>query len=62
MSKIKRHLEESICWGELANLTHATQVERFDWCWCEEQKHFPYDDCPRERERESNEGYTSDLW
>jgi hypothetical protein len=47
MSKIKRHLEESISWGELAKLTHITQVERFNWCACEEQEQFPYDDCPR---------------
>jgi hypothetical protein len=51
MSKIKRHLEESMSWGEVALLTHATQVERFNWCWCEEQEQFPYDDCPREGER-----------
>ena len=40
--------EEAISWGELANLTHATQVERFNWCSCEEQEQFPYDDCPKE--------------
>jgi hypothetical protein len=40
--------EESISWGELADLTHATQVERFNWCSCEEQEDFPYSDCPRE--------------
>ena len=40
--------EESISWGELADLTHATQVERFNWCSCEEQEYFPYSDCPRE--------------
>lgn len=39
--------QESISWGELANLTHATQVERFNWCSCEEQEQFPYDDCPK---------------
>jgi hypothetical protein len=27
MSKIKRHLEESMSWQDIANLTHATQVE-----------------------------------
>jgi hypothetical protein len=52
MSKIKRHLEESMSWGEVALLTHATQVERFNWCSCEEQEQFPYDDCPREGEGE----------
>jgi hypothetical protein len=39
--------QESISWGELALLTHATQVAGFNWCWCEEQESFPYDDCPR---------------
>jgi hypothetical protein len=42
--------QDSISWGELAELTHATQVERFGWCICEDtdgegQLH---DDCPRE--------------
>ena len=27
--------DDSISWGELAQLTHATQVERFGWCICE---------------------------
>jgi hypothetical protein len=27
--------QDSISWGELAELTHATQVERFGWCICE---------------------------
>lgn len=40
--------EESISWGELADLTHVTQVERFGFCTCEEQEYFPYSDCPRE--------------
>ena len=39
--------QESMTWSEVANLTHATQVERFNWCSCEEQESFPYDDCPR---------------
>jgi hypothetical protein len=43
----------SISWAELAELTHATQVERFNWCSCEEQEEYPYADCPREGE--SNE-------
>ena len=38
--------EESISWGELAELTHASQVEKFNFCMCEEQESFPYDDCP----------------
>lgn len=43
---------ESISWGELANLTHKEQVARFNWCSCEEQEEFPYDDCPRMKESE----------
>ena len=43
--------EESMSWGEIANLTHATQVERFNWCSCEEQEQFPYDDCPKEESK-----------
>jgi len=39
--------QKSISWGELAELTHATQVEQFNWCACEEQEQFPYGDCPR---------------
>ena len=27
--------QEPISWGEVAELTHATQVERFNWCSCE---------------------------
>jgi len=42
--------EMSMSWGELAQLTHATQVSGFGWCWCEdnEGKENPYADCPRE--------------
>ena len=43
--------EMSISWGELALLTHATQVEKFNWCGCEEQEYFPYDDCPRKEQQ-----------
>ena len=39
--------QDSISWAELAELTHATQVERFNFCTCEEQEYFPYLDCPR---------------
>ena len=38
-------MEESISWGELAELTHKTQVEQVGFCTCEEQEYFPYDDC-----------------
>lgn len=40
--------QDSISWAELAELTHATQVERFNFCLCEEQEQFPYEDCPRQ--------------
>ena len=46
--------DDSISWGELAELTHATQVERFGWCGCEDQGTLVYMDCPI-REGESNE-------
>ena len=39
--------EMSISWGEIANLTHKTQVEQFNFCSCEEQEYFPYEDCPK---------------
>lgn len=39
--------EMSISWGELAELTHKTQVLQFNWCACEEQEYFPYNDCPK---------------
>lgn len=41
--------EESISWGELAELTHATQVERFGWCICEGTNGEGQlaDDCPK---------------
>ena len=46
----KQKERKSISWGELAELTHATQVERFNWCWCEDNQDNPnpYDDCPKE--------------
>ena len=31
--------------GVLAQLTHSTQVEIFNWCGCEEGER-QYDDCP----------------
>ena len=47
-------MSDTISWGELAELTHATQVERFGWCICEDtdgQGHLS-DDCPVEGEGE----------
>lgn len=39
--------DESISWGELAQLTHATQVARFGFCTCEDSDgDNPYTDCP----------------
>ena len=40
-------LHRSLSYQELSELTHETQVERFNWCECEEQENFPYKDCPR---------------
>lgn len=46
--------EDSISWGELAELTHATQVERFGWCICEDPEQGQLaEDCPK-REGGSN--------
>ena len=44
--------DDSISWGELAELTHATQVERFGWCICEDTDNQGqlHDDCPVEGE------------
>jgi len=41
--------QDSMSWGELAELTHATQVERFNWCGCEDNEgnENPYADCPK---------------
>ena len=40
--------EDSISWSELAELTHATQVERFGWCICEDPEQGQLaEDCPR---------------
>jgi hypothetical protein len=39
--------EPALSWSDLADLTHATQVQGFGFCTCEEQEYFPYEDCPR---------------
>ncbi len=31
-------MQEAISWAELAELTHKTQVEKFQFCSCEEQE------------------------
>lgn len=43
-------MSKSISWSELAQLTHATQVEQFGFCMCEdlEPHEYPYADCVRE--------------
>ena len=40
---------KDLSWGELANLTHKTQVEQFNFCLCEDiadDQDTPYADCP----------------
>jgi hypothetical protein len=44
----KAAVDDSISWGELAELTHATQVEKFGFCSCEDAPK-AYPDCPRKR-------------
>ena len=42
--------QKSISWSELAQLTHAKQVKRFNFCMCEDMEdrtELPYADCPR---------------
>jgi hypothetical protein len=40
--------DDSISWGELAELTHATQVQRFGWCMCEDPDQGQLaEDCPK---------------
>jgi len=43
--------QESITWSELAELTHATQVEKFNFCTCEDNEgnENPFADCPTEK-------------
>ena len=44
----KATADDSISWGELAELTHVTQVEKFGFCLCEDGPK-TYSDCPRKR-------------
>lgn len=40
--------DDSISWSELTELTHATQVERFGWCICEDPEQGQLaEDCPK---------------
>ena len=45
---IQNSSQESISWGELAELTHETQVEKFGFCLCEDGPK-SFSDCPRKR-------------
>ena len=42
-------MSRDLSWSELAELTHATQVEHFSFCLCEdnEGQENPYADCPK---------------
>ena len=46
LGKGERVSNDTISWSELAELTHATQVERFHFCGCEEGEGW-YSDCPK---------------
>ena len=38
---------ENLSWGELAEFTHAIQVQLFGWCACEDNggNENPFEDC-----------------
>ena len=40
-------MRENWSYGELEDFNHEKQVEEFNWCSCEEQEYFPYEDCPK---------------
>ena len=50
-------MDNVMSWSELAELTHKTQVEKFNWCMCEdnEGKENPYSDCPKKCDDCDNE-------
>jgi hypothetical protein len=50
----ERAMSRDLSWAELAELTHATQVEHFSFCLCEdnEGQENPYADCPKGDENE----------
>jgi hypothetical protein len=50
----ERVMSRDLSCSELAELTHATQVERFNFCLCEdnEGQENPYADCPKEGNNE----------
>lgn len=40
-------MEQVLYWSDLADLTHETQVEMFNFCTCEDPDYEkPYSDCP----------------
>lgn len=45
MSEIDPRYDVVMSWEDLANLTHATQVEKFNFCTCEDGPAV-YADCP----------------
>jgi hypothetical protein len=47
-------MDEQLSWSELADLTHETQVAKFNFCMCEdnEGQENPYADCPKGDENE----------
>jgi hypothetical protein len=47
-------MSRDLSWSELAELTHVTQVEHFNFCLCEdnEGQENPYADCPKGDESE----------
>ena len=49
VEKMEREMSRDLSWSELAELTHATQVEHFNFCLCEdnEGQENPYADCPK---------------
>ena len=46
-------MDEVMYWSDLAELTHTTQVEKFNFCVCEdnEGQENPYEDCPKEESK-----------
>jgi hypothetical protein len=38
-------MSKTMSWGELALLTHETQVSTFGWCSCEDSEQWPFEDC-----------------
>jgi len=42
-------MSRDLSWSELAELTHVTQVEHFNFCMCEDldPHEHPYEDCPK---------------